>query len=319
VFELWSRSQAAEYQYRTKKYLNGNVRRVELWALRYLGEHRIDLITASVLADYIEWRLAGREGPALSTLRNERTALNQVFLFARRKGFIRDLPILRIKPAKQTARPDIPEAEWQKLCDYMDAYVVTAQDRRRHRERFYLTRYILILANTGIRVGEARKLRWQDISETRTLTGESRVVLTVRGKTGEREVVCNAGVEAYLRDLAGIRSQEVKGEVPLHEHVFCLRDGRPVGSFKNGFTRILREAGVLFTSDRKKRVPYSLRHTYATMRISEGVNVFQLAANMGTSVEMIEQFYGKKRVRDPKMATEITKGSASINLLNFTR
>jgi len=43
------------------------------------------------------------------------------------------------------------------------------------------------------------------------------------------------------------------------------------------------------------------------MRIAEGVSVFQLAANMGTSVEMIEQFYGKERIRDPKVATEITK------------
>lgn len=54
-------------------------------------------------------------------------------------------------------------------------------------------------------------------------------------------------------------------------------------------------------------MPYSLRHTYATMRISEGVNIFQLAANMGTSVEMIDDFYGKKRMRDPRMATEVTK------------
>ena len=45
------------------------------------------------------------------------------------------------------------------------------------------------------------------------------------------------------------------------------------------------------------------------MRLSEGVSVFQLAANMGTSVEMIETFYGKKRVRDPKTATELTKTS----------
>ena len=56
-----------------------------------------------------------------------------------------------------------------------------------------------------------------------------------------------------------------------------------------------------------RRVPYSLRHTYATMRISEGVSIYQLAANMGTSVEMIENFYGKKRMRDPRMATEVTK------------
>jgi hypothetical protein len=43
------------------------------------------------------------------------------------------------------------------------------------------------------------------------------------------------------------------------------------------------------------------------MRIWEGVNVFQLAANVGTSVEMLDDFYGKKRMRDPKMATEATK------------
>jgi integrase len=57
----------------------------------------------------------------------------------------------------------------------------------------------------------------------------------------------------------------------------------------------------------RERFPYSLRHTYATMRIAEGVSVFQLAANMGTSVEMLEDFYGKKRMRDPKVASEITR------------
>lgn len=91
------------------------------------------------------------------------------------------------------------------------------------------------------------------------------------------------------------------------EHLFCSRKGASIGSFKVGFNRLLMEAGILYGSDGKRRVPYSLRHTYATMRISEGVSVFQLAANMGTSVEMIDDFYGKKRMRDPKMATELTK------------
>jgi hypothetical protein len=43
------------------------------------------------------------------------------------------------------------------------------------------------------------------------------------------------------------------------------------------------------------------------MRIAEGVSVFQLAANMGTSVEMLEDLYGKKRMRDSKVASEITR------------
>jgi integrase len=41
--------------------------------------------------------------------------------------------------------------------------------------------------------------------------------------------------------------------------------------------------------------------------LAEGASVNQLAANMGTSVKMLEVFYGKKRMRDPKMATEVTK------------
>ena len=46
-----------------------------------------------------------------------------------------------------------------------------------------------------------------------------------------------------------------------------------MGSFKGGFQRALKEAGALFASDGRKRVPYSLRHTYATMRLAEGVSV----------------------------------------------
>ena len=34
---------------------------------------------------------------------------------------------------------------------------------------------------------------------------------------------------------------------------------------------------------------------------------FNFLAIRGTSVEMLEDFYGKKRMRDPKMATEVTR------------
>src|ERR1039458_2844324 len=67
------------------------------------------------------------------------------------------------------------------------------------------------------------------------------------------------------------------GKLNRDEPIFCHPDGKPIGSFKKGFEQGLAAAGVLYGSDGKKRVPYSLRHTYATMRISEGVSVFQLA------------------------------------------
>lgn len=46
------------------------------------------------------------------------------------------------------------------------------------------------------------------------------------------------------------------------------------------------------------------------------MSVFQLAANMGTSVEMLEEFYGKKRMRDPKTASEVTKNGMRERELN---
>jgi integrase len=159
--------------------------------------------------------------------------------------------------------------------------VQEAQDKRRYRERFYLQHYILILENTGIRVGEARHLRWRDVSSTKTLSGQKCLIFTVRGKTGEREVVGNERVELYVERMRRLRSEEVE-TLNLDEPIFCHPDGKPIGSFKKGFEQVLDEAGVLYVSDGKKRVPYSLRHTYATMRISEGVSVLQLAANMGT-------------------------------------
>jgi integrase len=307
VFFEWSNISRADRESRNARYLDGNVRRVELWGLRYFGDTDINQIDENSLASFVDWRLSQPRKPAIVTIKNERNAVRQLLKFAKRKGYIQHVPELHIKSGKVNARSDIPDAEWRRLCDYLPIYVDRAQDKRRQRERYYLVLYILILANTGIRIGEARKLLWRDISSTKTLTGEARAVLTVRGKTGERETVCNIGVDRFLAELKSFRTTELRRIPSDEEHLFCSRDGSPIGSFKVGFNRVLKEAGVLFGSDGKRRVPYSLRHTYATMRISEGVNIFQLAANMGTSVEMIDDFYGKKRMRDPKMATEVTK------------
>jgi integrase len=126
--------------------------------------------------------------------------------------------------------------------------VKEAQDNRRHRERFYLQHYILILANSGIRVGEARHLRWRDVSSTKTLSDQKRVIFTVRGKTGEREVVCNETVKRYVERLRIFRSEEAK-RLNLEEPIFCHPNGRPIGSFKKGFEQVLDEAGVLRGSD----------------------------------------------------------------------
>jgi hypothetical protein len=46
-----------------------------------------------------------------------------------------------------------------------------------------------------------------------------------------------------------------------------------------------------FDREGNRRTAYSLRHTYISMRLMEGADIYQVAKNCRTSVEMIEKFY----------------------------
>jgi len=60
------------------------------------------------------------------------------------------------------------------------------------------------------------------------------------------------------------------------------------------------------------RSTYCFRHTYATIRLQEGVDVYFLAEQMGTSVHMIEQHYG--HVNTIKHADRVLQGMAGWKL-----
>jgi integrase len=310
VFTEWKKELPFLMKDLSPDYIHGNIRVIENYSLDYFGKEPIDRINEPMLLDYYNHRITSSEKePASTTLRHDRTVLNQIFVYAKKKGYLTEVPNIPAPPVKQNPRPDINGRDWRTLYTYLRKYVKQSQDKRRYRERFYLQQYILILGNTGIRVGEARKLRWTDIDVSITETGEERVTFFVRGKTGVREVICNQGVENYVNRLYEYRSKELEKTPNPKESIFCGKNGKPTYSYKKGFRRVLDECGILYGEDGKVRVPYSLRHTYITMRLTEGVNIYKIAMNTGTSVEMIESFYGKKRVRSPKNVSEITKTS----------
>jgi integrase len=70
---------------------------------------------------------------------------------------------------------------------------------------------------------------------------------------------------------------------------------------------LLKHCDVEFDREGNKRTIYSLRHTYTTFRLYEGVDHYALAKNMGTSVEMIEKFYG--HTSNLRQVGELTKSS----------
>src|SRR5260370_18653767 len=57
------------------------------------------------------------------------------------------------------------------------------------------------------------------------------------------------------------------------------------------FTTILDEENLRFDREGRPRTAYSLRHTYICFRLMEGADIYQIAKNCRTSVEMIEKYY----------------------------
>jgi len=54
---------------------------------------------------------------------------------------------------------------------------------------------------------------------------------------------------------------------------------------------LLDRTGLKLDRDGKRRTAYSLRHTYICLRLMEGADIYQIAKNCRTSVEMIEKHY----------------------------
>jgi len=216
--------------------------------------------------------------------------------------------------SERSNRPHFDRPDWRKLTSKMRSFTKSENEAVR-RQRIMLVNYVLFMANTGLRTGEARLLRWRDISlSTDPDTNVEHIVCMVSGKTGIRDVVARTpDVRKYLARIRELRIKETEytdgqlREVDLNSFVFCHPDGKAIASFKKSFQSLLKFAGVEFDTFGRKRTVYSLRHTYATFRLEEGVNHFLLARNMGTSVGMLERFYGQ--TSNIASLDELTKSS----------
>lgn len=62
--------------------------------------------------------------------------------------------------------------------------------------------------------------------------------------------------------------------------------------YKAFIADLLKDANLRVGPSGILRSTYSFRHTYATIRLTEGVSELLLAEQMGTSVQMIQEHYG---------------------------
>jgi integrase len=256
----------------------------------FFGDKLLSEITPGLVQEYRIHRASSRKDeetgearrPARSTLHQEVVTLRHVLKTANRHGWLPYLPNLS---APYKASGKISHRAWFSPQEYKKLYSATRKkiaDPKNKRWRTVnenLHDYVLFMANTGLRPDEAARLEFRDVAiVTDEATGERILEIEVRGKRGVGYCKSmNGAVLPFERLRRRAKPQPT-------DHIF----GKTPRMLLNG---ILKELNLKKDRDGNTRTAYSLRHTYICLRLMEGADIYQVAKNCRTSVEMIEKFY----------------------------
>ena len=315
---------------RNKFYVADHKRRLGIHLLPFFGDMVVSEITPGQIQEYRIHRhkeATEKRGkpPARQTMHQEIVTLRQVLKCANRHGWLPYLPDLS-EPFRGSGK--ISHRAWFSPEEYKQLYKATrARVENPPKKRWLwsceqLHDYVLFAANTGLRPDEARRLQFRDVSVVEDeATDETILLIAVRGKRGV----------GYCKSMTGAvvpfkRLQERKRFSPTEDNPKRWAMPEPTDlifpkTHHELFNIILEEEGLKFDREGNPRTKYSLRHTYICMRLSEGADIYQIAKNCRTSVEMIEKFYASHiqntldaaaiNVRKPKPNTAKKKSKRS--------
>jgi integrase len=274
----------------------------------YVGTVQITQLGTDRWKAYPAWRQKtgkGRSGGRVSvgTIRDEMATFRSIMNFAAGKSYVRDSQVFEGRlPLDKTRREEFTPQEYRKLHSFARGWIKQAQNDNRVWYRTMAYNFILIMTNTGMRPSEAKNLRWRDVATQTDRQGRKFVRIDVRGKGKFRTLVAAESVATYLD-----RIREISKHTEPDDFVFVTDEGKPARTlYYSLIERLLIESGLQKSSSGSQRSTYCFRHTYATFRLTEGVDVYFLAKQMGTSVKMIEDHYG--HVTPVKNADRILQG-----------
>jgi integrase len=296
---------------RSKAYVKGQHSRANVHLVPFFGKLGLSEITSGKIQEYrihrLEETIAKRgKPPAHSTMHQEIVTLRQTLKTALRYGWLDRLPDLS-EPYRSS--PKISHRAWFSPDEYKKLYEATrrrAQHPKQERFRWegeQLHDYVLFSANTGLRPDEARRLQFRDVTIVEDAAMKQRILeIEVRGKRGVGYCKSMPGaVRPFERLKARLRppradegaGEGAKGPAAQPEQ---SRLPRPTDLLfpkwpRELFNAILDEEDLRSDREGQPRTAYSLRHTYICLRLMEGADIYQIAKNCRTSVEMIEKYY----------------------------
>jgi integrase len=243
--------------------------------------------------------------PARSTLHQEIVTLRLTLKTALRLDWIRFVPDLS-PPYKASGK--ISHRAWFSPEEYKTLYTATRERAanppkpRWAWECEQLHDFVLFMVNTGLRPDEAGRLEFRDVEVVQQDdTGEPILEISVRGKRGVGYCKSMTGAVVpfeRLRERKRVANKDPKtswgGESDTDPKELVIP--RPTDLLfpdlrHHHLNAVLDEEKLKINREGLRRSAYSLRHTYICLRLMEGADIYQIAKNCRTSVEMIEKFY----------------------------
>ena len=209
-------------------------------------------------------------GRSAQTIRHVLAALRQVFNFAKRHGlYAGDNPVSLVKK---------PSADARRLRflthDEADRLLAALAERESNVHDM-----ALLALHCGLRAGEIFSLTWGDVDMER---GVLALRDTKSGKT--RAAIMTDAVRAMLE------GRERGGHASL---VFPARGGGKIVQVSDAFNRTVQALGLNdgVEDSRQKLVFHSLRHTFASWLVEQGVDLYTVKELMGHgSITMTERY-----------------------------
>jgi integrase len=272
---------------RNPQYVKEQGRRLENHLLPFFGDMVLSEITPGLVQEY---RIHRREksvedrGQALArnTMHQEIVTLRHVLKTAYRHRWLTYLPDLS-EPYRGSNK--ISHRAWFSPNEYKKLYMATRRraknppKKRFRKECEQLHDYVLFMANTGLRPDEAARLEFRDVAiVTDEATGQRILEIEVRGKRGVGYCKSTNGAVIPFERLKKRNKREDTDRLFPKTHRGLLNT-------------VLDEEKLKFDREGNRRTAYSLRHTYICLRLMEGADIYQIAKNCRTSVEMIEKYY----------------------------
>lgn len=298
ILEAWLSLRLADIKESTRQRYTLLIR---MHILPYLGNIRINYLTAKTLSDYIQsllkhGRLDKHGGLAEKTVNDIVSILMSALKLAARKYAV-DPDLFDVKAPSVTQKRVETLEDWE--CEVLSRCILKKPDLNGAA--------FLLALNSGTRLGELCGLRWSDISfAERTLTVNRTVlrlkngpqtqltIQTPKTKASQRTIPLTAELLLFLYRL--------RDSAPEDAYILTGLQTQPLEprTLQYRFKAFLKNNGL------KNHHIHSLRHTFATRSVERGVDAKTLSEILGhKNVKTTLQLYVHPTMQHKRQVMEM--------------